>query len=149
MGLTRTEPIELVEAQELHLDIAHLQEALVDILQVRILQALQDPVAGSRFQELRRTEAQVIAAQEAETVIQPVNPQEVQVAGLTEALAIALEVILADHTEVQAAVALEVLDRQQEAQAVDLLDLPVLRHLVEVVVEITKFNNFLKFKILL
>lgn len=134
MGLTRTEPTELVEAQELHLDIAHLQEALADILQVRILQALQDPVAGSRFQELRRTEAQVIAAQEAETVIQPVNPQEVQVAGLTEALA---------------AVALKVLDRQQEAQAVDLLDLPVLRHLVEVVVEITKFNNFLKFKILL
>jgi hypothetical protein len=69
--------------------------------------------------------------------------------GLTEVLATAQEIILAAHIEVQAAVALEVLVRRQEAQAVGLLDLLVRRHLAEVVVEIIKFNNFLKFKILI
>jgi len=149
LGLTRTEPTEPVEAQELRQDIAHLQEALAGIIQVRILQALQDRAAGLQFQEPQRTEALVIAALEVETVIQLANLQEVQVAGLIEVLAVALEVILVARTEVLVAVVLEVLVHRQEAQAVDLLDLLVRRHLAEVMVEIIKFNNFLKFKILL
>ena len=68
--------------------------------------------------------------------------------GLTEVPAIAQEVILAAHIEVRAVVALEVLVRRQEAQAVGPPD-PLAHHLAEVVVEIINFNDFLKSKILI
>jgi hypothetical protein len=146
--LIRTELTEPVEAPELYQDTAHLHEALADIIQVRILQVPQDLAVGLRFQELQPTEALEIVAQEQETIIQLVVLQEVQIVDLTEVLATAQEVILVAPIEVQVAV-LEVLVRRQEAQAAGLLDLLDHLHLAEVAVEIIKFNNFLKFKILL
>ena len=68
---------------------------------------------------------------------------------LTEVLEATQEATLAAvHIEVLVVAALEVLVRQQEAQAVGLQDLLVRRLLAEVVAEITKSRNF-KIKILL
>ena len=68
---------------------------------------------------------------------------------LTEVLEATQEATLvAVHIEVLVVAALEVLVRQQEAQAVGLLDLLVRLHLAEVAAEITKSKKF-KIKLLL
>ncbi|APQ18117.1 hypothetical protein A9200_08510 [Maribacter hydrothermalis] len=111
LAWTKIEPIELVEAQELHQDIAlQQQEVPIGIIQIRIRPELEHRAVELLHLELLLIEILVqVAIIEAEIVIQPVDLLEVLIPDLTEALVVTQEVVLVvAHTGALAAAVLEV-----------------------------------------